>query len=352
MKVLMTTDAVGGVWSYSLDLAAGLRREGVEVVLATMGPAPSADQRRDAAAAPLAALEESSFKLEWMEDPWEDVEAAGEWLLELAEAHDPEVVHLNGFAHATLRWRRPVVAVGHSCVLSWWRAVRDEPVPAHWRRYLEAVRSGLQTADVVVAPSQAMLDELELYYGVRDGLVIHNGSSAPVHAGEPRHPFVLAAGRLWDEAKNLATLDDAARGLRWPVLAAGGGPSGDAVQSLGRLPRDELRVLMERASVFAAPARYEPFGLGPLEAARAGCALVLGDIASLREVWGDAALYADPDDTASIQRALTALMEDDALRAELAARAQQRSRRYPLARMARAYARVYAGVAADRRIAA
>ncbi len=31
------------------------------------------------------------------------------------------------------------------------------------------------------------------------------------------------------------------------------------------------------------PARYEPFGLSVLEAALSGCALVLGDIPSLRE---------------------------------------------------------------------
>ena len=31
----------------------------------------------------------------------------------------------------------------------------------------------------------------------------------------------MTAGRLWDEAKNLGTLDAAAEGMVWPVLAAG-----------------------------------------------------------------------------------------------------------------------------------
>ena len=36
---------------------------------------------------------------------------------------------------------------------------------------------------------------------------------------------------------------------------------------------------------------YEPFGLAPLEAALCGCAVVARDLPSLREVWGDSALY-------------------------------------------------------------
>jgi glycogen synthase len=51
-----------------------------------------------------------------------------------------------------------------------------------------------------------------------------------------------------------------------------------------------------RASIYALPARYEPFGLSALEAALSGCALILGDIPSLREVWLEAAPYVSPDD--------------------------------------------------------
>ena len=49
MKILMTADAVGGVWTYALDLAVGLAPRGVEVVLAVLGPAPSPRQRAAAA---------------------------------------------------------------------------------------------------------------------------------------------------------------------------------------------------------------------------------------------------------------------------------------------------------------
>src|SRR3954471_24920671 len=102
MKLLMTTDCVGGVWTYSLDLAKALEPHGVTVVLATMGPAPTPDQRREAERHVNISLHQSTFKLEWMEDPWADVARAGRWLLELEARHRPDVVHLNGYAHGAL----------------------------------------------------------------------------------------------------------------------------------------------------------------------------------------------------------------------------------------------------------
>jgi glycosyltransferase involved in cell wall biosynthesis len=98
---------------------------------------------------------------------------------------------------------------------------------------------------------------------------------------------------------------------------------------------------LARASIFALPARYEPFGLLPLEAALSGCALVLGDIASLREVWDDAAVYVDPDDRDSLRVAIERLVADPAALADYASRAHTRARTYTTARMAKAYVEIY-----------
>src|ERR1700685_1729801 len=123
LKILMTADAVGGVWQYSLDLIGHLTRRGAQVLLATMGPQPNAVQKQQLAAFDNVTLRESGYKLEWMEQPWADVEGAGEWLLDLTQHFQPDIVHLNGYAHAVLPWKAPVVVVAHSCVFSWWRAV-------------------------------------------------------------------------------------------------------------------------------------------------------------------------------------------------------------------------------------
>src|SRR5581483_376630 len=110
-RVLLTADTVGGVWTYALELARGLTDAGVTVGLATMGAPLRPDQQREAARIAGLALFESSFKLEWMADPWDDVGRAGEWLLGVEQRFQPDIVHLNQFCFGALRFRAPVLAV-------------------------------------------------------------------------------------------------------------------------------------------------------------------------------------------------------------------------------------------------
>jgi glycosyltransferase involved in cell wall biosynthesis len=99
-----------------------------------------------------------------------------------------------------------------------------------------------------------------------------------------------------------------------------------------------------RAAVYALPARYEPFGQSVLEAALAGCALVLGDIPSLRELWEGVALFVPPDDPGALRAALESLIRDPSLRARLATDARRRALACSPDRMARGYLRVYGRV--------
>ena len=125
-KVMMTADTVGGVWAYAIELARGLADRGVEVALATLGDPLNDAQREKADRIPRLRVFESGLKPEWMADSWRDVEKAGDWLLALEERVRPDLIHLNGFAHGPLPWSAPKVMVGHSCVLSWWQAVKGE----------------------------------------------------------------------------------------------------------------------------------------------------------------------------------------------------------------------------------
>jgi glycosyltransferase involved in cell wall biosynthesis len=127
------------------------------------------------------------------------------------------------------------------------------------------------------------------------------------------------------------------------VLLAGasGGRSCRAAQLLGPLSADEVAALLGRASLFAAPARYEPFGMAALEAGLSGCALVLGDIPSLREVWGDAAEYVEPDDANALTHTLRRLIEEPHVLREAGRRARRRALRYDRATMSSAYSRLY-----------
>src|SRR5690242_21194480 len=96
----------------------------------------------------------------------------------------------------------------------------------------------------------------------------------------------------------------------------------------------QLRQLLSRAAIYVATSRYEPFGLAPLEAALSRCALVANDIPSLREIWGDAALYFNRNDARSLGVAIRSLLADPDLRREYANRALRHAQaNYNAARM-------------------
>lgn len=350
MRVLMTGDTVGGVWNYALELTEALAPHGVQVTLATMGAPLTAAQRAETRRLPNLQIAESRYRLEWMDDPWADVEQAGVWLLDLAARLRPALVHLNGYAHAALPWRAPRLVVAHSCALSWWQAVRGTSPPATWDRYRQAVTDGLQAADHVIAPTQAMLHAVAQHYGpLRAAGVVPNARQAGAFRPGPKEPLILAVGRLWDEAKNIGLLATVAPRLAWPVYVAGDSrhPDGGVaalpnVHLLGRLAVDEIAPWFGRAAIYALPARYEPFGLSVLEAALAGCALVLGDIPSLRELWDGAALFVPPTDPAAWASALQGLIAAPDQRNALGQCARQRALSFTPARMAAGYLAVYA----------
>jgi glycosyltransferase involved in cell wall biosynthesis len=164
-------------------------------------------------------------------------------------------------------------------------------------------------------------------------------------AAAAKEPFILTAGRIWDEAKNTAALEAIAPRVRWPTLIAGPGRAeangSPNPRFLGPLDPSELAAVMARASIYALPARYEPFGLSALEAALCGCALVLGDIESLREIWGDAAVFVAPDDHDELAVAINRLIEQPNRRAALADSARRRAAHFSPQRLADEYLAVY-----------
>ena len=346
-RILMTADTVGGVWTYALELMRALPQ--IDFALATMGAPITVGQRAEASQLPNVQLFPSEHALEWMDDPWTEVDRAGDWLLELAREFNPDIIHLNGYAHAAMRWPAPVLVVAHSCVLSWWAALKKCEVPHGYAEYRRRVSDGLNAADIVIAPSAAMLASLADNYDWRgDGRVIWNARDPQLFAPREKRDVIFSAGRLWDEAKNLAALEAAAPTVRWPIEVAGDAshPSGHQLQfknvrALGKLPGEQLVEHLATSAIYALPARYEPFGLSALEAALSGCALVLGDIPTLREVWVDAALFVSPEDHAALAAALNSLIDDAQLRSEYAQRARKRAADFSPERTAAAYESAY-----------
>src|SRR5690606_14127548 len=121
----------------------------------------------------------------------------------------PDLIHLNDYSQANLDWERPVIVVGHSCVCSWFDHVRGHAPGPEWNTYRQRVREGLQAAHLVVAPTRAMLEELHRCYGPLPATrVIDNGRELSGGGGTDvrKEPFILSAGRVWDDAKNISLL--------------------------------------------------------------------------------------------------------------------------------------------------
>nr|GAJ37027.1 glycosyltransferase [Bradyrhizobium sp. DOA9] len=350
----MTTDTVGGVWTYSCALAASLAASGAEVTLATMGPPANADQREMLRGSRVRLIE-TDLALEWQDPEGRDLPHAERTLAGLEARLRPDIVHLNSFREATLPWRAPTVLVAHSCVNSWALACRDttwlgEP---RWTQYTERVAAALNSTEAWVCPSQSFHDDIvEIYHPRSLGTVIWNGIAAGALPNRKRE-LIFAAGRLWDRAKNIEALAAAAPGLDWPAQIAGPAdgnlPAG--VTWVGSLPHDALRGRLQHASIFVSPALYEPFGLSVLEAAAAGCALVLSVIPTFRELWSGAARFFDPSDSQALRRILLELCADDRERTRLQRAAYEHSLSYSLARTTSAYQKLYEGLLASRRTA-
>lgn len=337
-------DVLGGVSTFTGELARALAARGEEVHLALLGPVAAARTDR----LPVASCEVAELRLEWMEDPWEDVAAAAEWIAELTRRHRPDVLHMNTFT-PVLEPTVPVLLSAHSCVLSWWRAVHGCEAPPEWTRYRDLVMQALARAAQVVVPSRALLRELHALYELPERTqVIPNGRQVtPVPA--LREPLTVTVGRLWDPAKNFALMAAAAPAIEGRVVAVGEGRV-KGVEQTGQLDETGVIGWLSRAAVFAEPARYEPFGLSALEAALCGCALVLGDIPSLREVWGDGATYVAVEDPQMLARVVNDLLHDPRRRALMVRAAAARASRYTPAAMAAAYLEAYRAAMGQRKV--
>lgn len=362
LHILMTADTVGGVWQYSISLSQELCAAGHRVTLALLGPPPSEEQRGQAAAVPSLSLLETGLALDWLADGPEPVAEAGRELAALARSIGADLVHCNNPAlAASAGFSVPLVAVAHGCVATWWQAAHDAPLAPQFDWHAGMMRRGLQAANAVAAPSAAFARQIQQTYGLRRAPVaVHNGR-APigVDGARPRLDVALTVGRLWDPVKNADVLDRAAAEVSAGILAAGAlrGPHGEEysaanLQCLGHQSEAALAELLKLRPIFVSAASFEPFGLAALEAASAGCALVLSDIPTFRELWDGAALFVGSSDAPGFAGAIRDLLSDRDYRNLLGSRARERSGCYTPAAMAAAMCSVYNSVLPAEEVAA
>jgi glycosyltransferase involved in cell wall biosynthesis len=212
----------------------------------------------------------------------------------------------------------------------------------------------MQRADRVVAVSTFLAEQVrELYCCPRDIEVIHNAWPAPPPAPTQLRSGTLLAGRVWDSAKNIPLAAVAGRGWDPGAVHVAGHqrhpetgsamPLEPPLQPLGHLPHPELKARLSRAAIYLSPARYDPFGLLPLQAALSGATLLLSDIPSYRELWTGTACFFRSDDPDDLRRHWQRLLTEPGERERLSAAARTRAiRDYSVERFATAYQRLYA----------
>ena len=325
MRVLITTDVVGGVWQFTHELAAGLLGEGSAVALVSFGGEPSREQRDECAC--LASKYGSSFlyesstaPLEWMQENESAYYQGAPLLARIAGDFGADILHSNQFCYGALPFEIPRIITTHSDVLSWADACRTHPLEnSPWlRQYRRLVTDGLNGATCIIAPSLWMLSALRRNFPLRARCeVIPNGLSIAQPVSPARQLRAITAGRLWDEAKDIRVLGNVSSPI--PLYAAGDTQQGGArgpqylrgVTLLGRMQHEDLLHFFRESAIYICTSRYEPFGLAALEAALCGCAVLARDIDSLREVWQDAALYfADAASLSTLLNQLAANPDD------------------------------------------
>lgn len=355
MKILMTTDTISGVWQYSLDLSASLGEEQIEVVLLSMGPKPNESQLWQINEIPNLHLYHFDGKLEWMDEPWEDVKKAGKWLKEIIELEKPDLLHFNNYAHVGMDWEIPVVLVAHFCVSTWWKAVKKTSLPHRYDAYFQTVKQAFQKADVVVAPTQSILSQYQDVYGIaQNANVIYNalGNVPEEQDGIEKQAIIFSMGRLWDEAKNIRLLTEAADKINAGIYIAGDKENifsdAENITFLGKLSRNEIFQWLKRSSIYVLPIKYESFGLSFLEAASQKCALIGGNIPTLHEIWGDSMIYVDPENAIQLAEQCNSLLSDINLRNELAEKAFEKSTDYHPQRKQEQYLNLYRNLISTR----
>lgn len=362
MHILMTADTIGGVWTYTRELVTQLLRRGARVTLVSFGEIPTSAQLEWIEGLAQVSLHPTAFRLEWMQDAQSDLEQSAALLKDIIAEAKPDILHFNQFYYGGIDCDLPRIVVAHSDVVSWWVAVHEaEPPDNDWiRTYRENVVHGLAGADIVVAPTQWMLDEVRSHYGEpREKAVIYNGRDPGLFSpSKQKEPYAISVGRLWDAGKQATFLLQSDLPLETILVGSEQSPSGAvaSAQSAGQFPRlklkgpqteDQLRELFSRSAIYIATSRYEPFGLAPLEAALSRCAILANDIASLREIWEDDVVYFERNNPQSLLLAIHELASNSSRLGEYAERAFERARsRYTSEKMAEEYLNLYRSLVA------
>jgi glycosyltransferase involved in cell wall biosynthesis len=222
-----------------------------------------------------------------------------------------------------------------------------DPATMGWkdrRIFKTVVPWSVRRAARILAISERTKDDLvELYDLPPDKIVVTPlGVDAAFSPGNAPDSYVLFVGSIEPRKDPLAAARAASEAGRKLVVA---GPAKDeqlareleraGAELRGYVDKAELAALYRGAVCLVHPSRYEGFGLTVVEAMASGTPVVATPDAAVREVAGDAAVFAEPAQLAgAIKRAVGE-------RERLAAAGLERAARFTWAETARSTVAVY-----------
>jgi glycosyltransferase involved in cell wall biosynthesis len=135
--------------------------------------------------------------------------------------------------------------------------------------------------------------------------------------GRAREPFLLYPANAWKHKNHERLLAAYAEVRRerpeLGLVLTGVGHDRlslpDGAESRGHVSLDELVELYRSAAALVYPSLYEGFGIPCVEAMACGCPVAASAVASIPEVCGDAAVYFDPLDPASIAEGIRTVLD-------------------------------------------
>lgn len=348
MRLIVTTDTVGGVWRFAHELTCELLEMGCSIAMVSFGRQPSEMQKAESYALCERWGERFRFvgsdvPLEWMGENTYSFDQGMAVLEPLAGSFGAELLHSSQFCFGASKLGIPTVITAHSDVFSWARACRGTSLEesAWLGHYRALVQQGLSGAGALAAPTEWMLQALRQEFCLPlKQKVIANGRAVSRRHRRDSKLQAVTVGRIWDEAKDIAILKEVQSPM--PLVVAGdiewdgiGSRTFSGISYRGVLNEEGILDLFAESAVYVCTSCYEPFGLAPLEAALCGCAVLARRIDSLREVWCDAALYFT--DAEELSRLLLQLYENPTMRIEMQGKARRHAERFSRPRMAQEY---------------
>ncbi|HXJ84687.1 MAG TPA: glycosyltransferase family 1 protein [Candidatus Methylomirabilis sp.] len=283
------------------------------------------------------------------------------------------VVHSTTFCAPRFRApRRRLVTTIHDCTFV---THPEFHIPANIDHCLHGTRLAIERADALIAVSESTRrDLIERLEAPADRIVVTHEAADPdlarvtdadrLDAVRRRYDlperFVLFLGSM-EPRQNLLRLLEAFAALapslreEFKLVVAGAQGwlnesvheqvrklgLGDSACFPGYIEQDDVAALYSLATVFTYPSLWEGFGLPVLEAMACGAPVLTSNVSSMPEVAGDAALLVPPTDVDAMADGLTRLLEDGALRADLAVRGSDRAAQFSWDRCARETLAVY-----------